>query len=94
LTYRCNNNCLHCWLWLSENSSRKRDELNFDEIQRIVSEARQMGCQAWAISGGEPMLREDFPEIFDFITRKAVHYTLNTNGSLITHQIARLLRRK
>jgi len=53
-----------------------------------------MGCQAWAISGGEPMLRPDFAEIFDYITRKSVSYSLNTNGTLITPEIARLLTRK
>ena len=40
------------------------------------------------------MLRPDFPEIFDYLTRKAVSYTLNTNGTLITPAIARLLTRK
>jgi len=53
-----------------------------------------MGCQKWKISGGEPMLRPDFPEIFDFLTQKALFYSLNTNGTLITPAIARLLRRR
>ncbi len=94
LTYRCNNNCRHCWLWLSEDAPQREDELSFDEIRRIVDEARKMGCQAWAISGGEAMLRPDFPEIFEYLTRKAVNYSLNTNGSLITPEIARLLTRR
>lgn len=94
LTYRCNNNCRHCWLWKSPNANERINELSFEEIQRIVTEARQMGTQAWSISGGEPMLRPDFYEIFDFITRKTVHYTLNTNGTLITPEIAQLLKRK
>ena len=64
------------------------------EAKRIVDEARTMGCQAWDISGGEPMLRPDFADIFNYITRKAVSYNLNTNGTLITPEIARLLRRK
>ena len=50
-----------------------------------------MGCQKWNISGGEPMLRPDFAEIFDYITDKSVSYSLNTNGTLITPEIARLL---
>jgi MoaA/NifB/PqqE/SkfB family radical SAM enzyme len=37
------------------------------------------------------MLRPDFPEIFDYLTRKAVSYSINTNGTLITPEIARLL---
>jgi len=40
------------------------------------------------------MLREDFAEIFDYLTRKSTAYTLNTNGTLITPKIARLLKRK
>ncbi len=94
LTYRCNNACRHCWLWVHPAGPESRDELSFDEIVRIVDEARRMGCQAWGISGGEPMLRPDFAEIFDYITRKSVHYSLNTNGTLITPQIARLLTRQ
>jgi MoaA/NifB/PqqE/SkfB family radical SAM enzyme len=94
LTYRCNNNCRHCWLRLPPDAPQVQEELSFDKIRRIVGEARDMGCQAWAISGGEPMLRPDFPEIFDYITRKAVQYSLNTNGTLITPEIARLLTRR
>lgn len=93
LTYRCNNNCRHCWLWLHQDAPERHEELGLEEIRRLVDEARQMGCQGWAISGGEPMLRADFSEIFDYITRKSVYYRLNTNGTLITPAIARLLTR-
>src|SRR5512136_2280511 len=94
LTYRCNNNCRHCWLWLPPNYSHAWEELSFAEIRHIVDEARRLGCQAWSISGGEPMLRPDFPDIFDYITRKSVNYSLNSNGTLITPGIASLLTRK
>ncbi len=94
LTYRCNNNCRHCWLSLSANAPEKKNEMTFDEIRRIVDEARAMGCQKWSISGGEPLLRPDFPEIFDYLTHKAVSYSLNTNGTLITPKIVQLLKRK
>lgn len=40
------------------------------------------------------MLREDFSEIFDYLTARSDGYTLNTNGTLITPAIARLLVRK
>jgi MoaA/NifB/PqqE/SkfB family radical SAM enzyme len=94
LTYRCINNCRHCWLRIPSNSPEKENELIFDEIKKIVDEARGMGCRSWNISGGEPMLRPDFTDIFDYITKKSVSYSLNTNGSLITPAIARLLKRK
>jgi MoaA/NifB/PqqE/SkfB family radical SAM enzyme len=94
LTYRCNNNCLHCWLKIPPASEKRNNELSFDEIRVIVDEARSLGTRRWSMSGGEPMLRPDFSEIFDYITAKAVSYSLNTNGTLITPKLARQLKRK
>jgi MoaA/NifB/PqqE/SkfB family radical SAM enzyme len=95
LTYRCNNACRHCWLGIPANdSAAQARELTFDEIKNIVGQARAMGTRRWSISGGEPLLRPDFPEIFELLTARAVSYTLNTNGTLITPEIARLLTRK
>lgn len=95
LTYRCNNRCRHCWLWEADIETVQKKELTFEEIRRIVDEARALGCREWSISGGEPMLRPDFPEIFDYITRHSPHgYGLNTNGTLITPEIAQLMTRK
>jgi len=94
LTYRCNNRCVHCWLRLPPDDSLAKEELSLDEIRHVVDQARAMGCQAWSLSGGEPMLRPDFGEIFDYITRKSLAYKLNSNGTLITPSIAQLLRRK
>jgi MoaA/NifB/PqqE/SkfB family radical SAM enzyme len=94
LTYRCDNHCRHCWLWLPANASEEQRELSFDEIRAVVDQARAMGCREWSISGGEPMLRPDFSQIFDYVTRQAARYSLNTNGTLITPAIARLLKRE
>ena len=94
LTYRCNNSCRHCWLQLPAHAPEQKRELTPGEIRRIADDARSMGCREWAISGGEPMLRPDFTEIFDYLTRRAKHYTLNTNGTLITPEIARLMTRR
>ena len=94
LTYRCANDCRHCWLRLAPDAPEAAAELGFDEILRIAGEARALGCREWALSGGEPLLRPDFPEIFEAITDRSAWYTLNTNGGAITPRIARLLRRE
>jgi MoaA/NifB/PqqE/SkfB family radical SAM enzyme len=94
ITYRCNNRCRHCWIYLPQNSAKRKEELTFDEIRRIVDGARRMGTKQWNFCGGEPMLRSDFLEIFDYVTRLAATFSLNTNGTLITPQAARLLKRK
>jgi radical SAM protein with 4Fe4S-binding SPASM domain len=98
LTYRCNNNCRHCWLRIAPDFPQQEKELTFDEIRSIVDQARRMGCNRWSISGGEPMIRPDFAEIFDYLTKGerpfALAYSINTNGALITPKIAQLLKRK
>lgn len=91
LTYRCDNDCRHCWLRVAPDDPEVRRELTLDEIKRIVDEARLAGCRHWTISGGEPMLRPDFPEIFGYIASRAAGYTLITNGTLITPDLARLI---
>lgn len=94
LTYRCDNDCRHCWLRLAPGSPEGKRELTVEEIRTIVDAARRLGCRDWSLSGGEPMLRPDFAEIFDYITTHSAAYTLNTNGTLITPAIARLMRRR
>ena len=94
LTYRCDNHCRHCWLWLAENAPEQHDELTTDEWRAVVDQARALGTREWAISGGEPMLRRDFAEIFEYVTAKATTYSLNTNGTLITPRVAQLMKRK
>lgn len=94
LTYRCNNRCRHCWLWTADTPEERTRELSVDEWREVVDQSRALGTREWAISGGEPMLRPDFAEIFDYVTSKAAKYSLNTNGTLITPEIAQLLRRK
>jgi MoaA/NifB/PqqE/SkfB family radical SAM enzyme len=93
LTYRCNHDCWHCWLRLPDESSKRHEELSFEEIRKIARDARAMGCRKWTISGGEPLLREDFGEVFGILTEGSAGYVLVTNGTLITPALARLLRR-
>ena len=94
LTYRCNNNCRHCWVRIAPSAPESSQELAFEEIRDIADQARLLGTREWAISGGEPMLRHDFADVFDYLTRKSTGYSLNTNGTLITSKSARLLKRR
>lgn len=94
LTYRCTNTCRHCWIYAEDAVAVQEQELSTAAIREIVDQARAMGCREWAISGGEPLLRADFEELFAYITGKALRYTLNTNGSLITPALARLFQQR
>jgi len=93
LTYRCNNNCRHCWVNVADIEEERRKELTTEEWIDFIDQARAMGTREWMISGGEPMLREDFEVLLAYITEKASSYSLNTNGTLITPSIAKLLKK-
>lgn len=93
LTYRCNNDCRHCWVREPLDSKQVKNELTLNEIEHIAKEAKMLGCKNWVISGGEPMVRDDFKDIFILLSGMSVSYTLNTNGTLITPGIASMMKR-
>jgi len=93
LTERCNNNCIHCYINLPANDEKvKKKEITFGEIRGIVDEAAKMGCLSWNLTGGEPLLREDFPDIYLYLKKRGMRITLFTNATLINSEIAGLFR--
>ena len=94
LTERCNNNCTHCYINLPANDeeARKR-ELGLDEIRDIVDEAVGLGCLWWLITGGEPLLREDFTDIYLHVKERGLLVTVFTNATLVTPDLVRLFEK-
>ncbi len=91
VTSRCNARCGHCFYWDPPNKDPDK-ELRLDEIERV---AAQLGPLLWlAITGGEPFLREDVPEIAQIFHEHARprHVTINTNG-LLTDRIVQDVER-
>jgi len=94
LTERCNNNCTHCYINLPANDQdAKKRELSFEEIREIVDEAVEMGCLWWVITGGEPLLREDFADIYLYLKKKGLLISVFTNATLITPELVSLFKK-
>jgi radical SAM protein with 4Fe4S-binding SPASM domain len=94
LTERCNNNCIHCYINLPADDLTARDrELSTSQIKDILIEAASLGCLTVRFTGGEPLLREDFEELYLFARRLGLKVLLFTNATLITPQIAELFVR-
>ena len=94
LTARCNNNCRHCYINLPPyNKEAKQRELSFTEIKGIVDQAVSLGAVWCLMTGGEPLLREDFFEIYLYLKKKGLLVSLFTNGSLITDNHINLFRK-
>ncbi len=94
LTERCNNNCVHCYINLpADDEDVNKKEITFEEIKGIADEVAKMGCLSWHLTGGEPLLREDFSDIYLYLKRKGMRVTLFTNATLINSEIASLFRK-
>ena len=89
VTYRCNLNCRHCYCNLPANDkAAKASELKLDEIERILTEARDLGALWILLTGGEPLLRPDFRDIYLTVLRLGLIPTVFTNGTLVTEEWA------
>jgi len=91
LTERCNNNCIHCCINLpADDSIAKKRELSTAAIKDILKEAASLGCLSVRLTGGEPLLREDFEELYLYARTLGLKVLLFTNATLITPSLAEL----
>ena len=91
ITERCNYNCRHCFN--AADSGAPSAELSLAEIGRVLDELRACGVQNVKLTGGEPTLRPDFPEIVRMIREKELYlYSVNTNGAFLTDELLERIR--
>lgn len=78
VTGRCNAKCKMCFY--AEDMDKKEKDLTFEEIKKISETAGQIN-RLW-VSGGEPTLREELPEIIEMFYKNNHIQDVNipTNG--------------
>lgn len=89
LTYRCNNDCAHCY------NARARTFLELDTVhwRLILDKLWALGIPHVVFTGGEPTLRQDLPELITHAERNGQITGLNTNGRRLSDSkyVARLV---
>lgn len=83
LTYKCNLNCIHCYI-----VDQNRPELSTKEIKNILEQLAEAKTLYLTLSGGEILTREDFFEIVSYARKLNFSLRLLTNGTLIDWEIA------
>jgi len=89
LTSRCNLTCKMCYV--RNNAADRSKELSAKQWIRLGQEAVDQGTLIAFLTGGEPLLRDDFREIYEAFSRLGVRLTLFTNASLMTDEFIRWL---
>jgi radical SAM protein with 4Fe4S-binding SPASM domain len=87
LTYRCNEQCVHCYLDHDDHG-----EMTTVEIKNLLKEMAQAGVFILTFSGGEIFLRKDFFEILECARDLTFCVKLKTNAVLIREAQAARLR--
>lgn len=77
-----------CSVWLTPI-----EELSLAQMEPILADLRRSGIRLVEITGGEPFLRGDLPEIFGLLDRLGFLYSVTTNGTLWRDDMVRAIGR-
>lgn len=76
LTYRCSNNCSHCY----NARPRQGPELSTGQWKHMLDKLWEIGVPHIVFTGGEPTLRDDLPELIAHAEKNGQITGINTNG--------------
>jgi radical SAM protein with 4Fe4S-binding SPASM domain len=92
VTARCNLGCVHCYINRpADDRAARARELSRDELCALLDDVAAEGCLWLLLTGGEPLLRPDFPEVYRHAKGRGLLVTLFTNATLVTPAVADLL---
>lgn len=89
LTARCNFNCPMCYVHMTPDQLRAsgRQELTAQQWLDIAKAAKDKGMIFALLTGGEPLVRKDFFEIYDGMREMGILISINSNGSMLKGEI-------
>lgn len=87
ITHRCNTNCLHCY----SESGREvgaMGELSTLEAFGLLGQLAEARIPLLTLTGGEPLLRDDWSQLASRALGLGLGVNLATNGALLTEETA------
>ncbi len=82
LTYRCNNDCAHCY----NARSRRFPELDLRVWKKMIDKVWSLRIPHIVFTGGEPTLYQGLPELVAYAEKTGLVTGLNTNGRRLSDQ--------
>ncbi len=85
VTDKCNMRCVYCMPEEGLPWLKRADLLTYEEIARIVREMAEIGLRRVRITGGEPLVRRDLPDLIRMIAAvpQIEDLSLSTNAALL-----------
>jgi 12,18-didecarboxysiroheme deacetylase len=91
VTRRCNLKCIHCYAHAKNTSFD--NELTTEQGKQLIDDLADFGSPVMLFSGGEPLVRKDLPQLAAYAVEKGMRAVISTNGTLITSETARNLKK-
>jgi radical SAM protein with 4Fe4S-binding SPASM domain len=76
LTFKCQNDCVHCYA----GGPHETSEVNTSQWKEVIDRLNQIGIFILTFTGGEPTLRDDLPELLQYAQNRGIVTGLITNG--------------
>jgi len=93
VTDKCNLRCTYCMPVEGLDWIPRSDMLSFEEIAAIVSQMADMGLERIRITGGEPLVRRDLPDLIEMLTAvPGIHDVALSTNAVLLPQFGRRLR--
>ena len=89
ITNRCNLRCKYCSHFTSAGDVGQ--DLAKEEWLEFFEELNRCAVMNVCIQGGEPFYRQDLPELIEGIVKNRIRFTILSNGTLITKEMAAFL---
>jgi len=87
-TSACNMHCTGCW----SGTYGHKNSLSFEDMDRLVSEGKELGIHAYVMTGGEPLVRKN-----DIVRLAEKHddcgFMIFTNGTLVDQKFCEDIKR-
>ncbi len=94
LSNSCNLTCRHCWITpkFINGMPDPGDVIDVAALRNAISEAKPLGLNSVKLTGGEPLLHPGFHDICDMVTKEDLVINIETNGTLLSADMARYLK--
>ena len=87
LTARCNLSCKMCYIHnMACDKHLIKEELSTEQWIGIMDQLQSTGTMPLLLTGGEPLLRPDFPTLYMEAVKRGFLISINTNGTLLTEE--------
>lgn len=90
ITRTCNLRCVHCYA--DSHAEKYPGELTWEQCCSVIDDLADYKVNALLLSGGEPLLHPQLPQILERATQKGLKVTISTNGTRITPAYAALFK--